>query len=133
MDRLATAQDPERMVLAEGAARLDHVIEAYAVSRHLSAQERRLLLATVKGSSEKEVAFSLGCRRSTTSTYWQRIFQKTGLRSQIEVLSAVLRWTIDAGSRRQFVDMTDDAISPTVTSLESSSRSGRSLEPGDSS
>jgi DNA-binding NarL/FixJ family response regulator len=98
MERLATAgQDSERIALAATVARFEHVIATYSRCHRLSAQEQRLLLATVRGSSEKEVAYSLGCRRSTMSTYWQRIFQKTGFHSQIEVISAVLRWTIEAG------------------------------------
>jgi DNA-binding CsgD family transcriptional regulator len=71
------------------------VIAAYASGQGLSTQEQRLLAATVAGKVEKEIAASLRCTRSTLSTYWQRIFRKTGCRSQTQVVSAVLRWMVD--------------------------------------
>lgn len=82
----------ERTWLAMGANPLD----GFALRYGLSQQERRLLIATVEGMSEKEIAWISGCARATVSTYWQRIFKKTGCRSQIEVMSAVLRWTMSA-------------------------------------
>jgi DNA-binding CsgD family transcriptional regulator len=82
------------------------LVTAYASRHGLSPQERRLLIATINGRTEKEAAFLLGCRRSTTSTYWQRIFHKTARRSQIEVVSDVLRWSLCDRRRRQLADVT---------------------------
>jgi len=99
----ASAQTEARPeAIAAGADdRLEELVTAYARGHALSPQERRLLLATINGRTEKDAAFLLGCRRSTTSTYWQRIFHKTGRRSQVEVVSAVLRWSVDFGIRCQ--------------------------------
>jgi len=95
----ASAQTEARPeAIAAGADdRVEELVTAYARGHGLSPQERRLLLATINGRTEKDAAFLLGCRRSTTSTYWQRIFHKTGRRSQVEVVSAVLRWSVDFG------------------------------------
>jgi len=38
-----------------------------------------------------EAADEIGCAETTAYTYWRRIFDKTGLRSQREVIAAVLR------------------------------------------
>jgi DNA-binding NarL/FixJ family response regulator len=63
----------------------------FATRHRLSPREQLILEQAVAGASDKEVAFRLGCARGTIATYWQRIFNKTGQRSQRDVLSALLR------------------------------------------
>ena len=52
----------------------------------LSPKERQLLELAAAGYDNHEAARALACRRGTVTTYWHRIFKKTGLGSQREVL-----------------------------------------------
>lgn len=75
-------------------SRLTH----FATHYRLSPREQSILEQAVAGSNDKEIALRLGCARGTIATYWQRIFNKTGQRSQRDVLSAMLRLDDDAVS-----------------------------------
>jgi len=68
------------------------VVTAYSGVHGLSGQESRLLLGAVQGTADKLIASEWGCSRATVSTYWKRIFAKTGMRPQREVLAHLVRF-----------------------------------------
>lgn len=76
-----TDDDPVRLALRR-----------YAVSFRLSPQEERLLECAVYGMPDKCAAATLDCSRHTVGTYWQRIFAKTGMRPQRQVLAHLFRF-----------------------------------------
>ena len=80
---------------AEGEPSWQRIVERYAAAHQLSRQELRLLLGIIEGRSDKSIAADWGRSRSTVSTYWKRIFAKTGQRPQREVLAHVLRFTAE--------------------------------------
>jgi len=49
----------------------------------------------VRGFTNDEAADFLGCRRATVGTYWKRIFQKIGHRSQRDVMAALFRSAVE--------------------------------------
>ena len=68
------------------------VVAVYSGVHGLSGQESRLLLSAVQGTADKRIASDWGCSRATVSTYWKRIFAKTGMRPQREVLAHLVRF-----------------------------------------
>lgn len=57
----------------------------------LTATELRVVMTAVQGSSRSEAAESIGCSEATLSWHWQNIFRRTRLRSQRELLAAIIR------------------------------------------
>lgn len=68
------------------------IVAVYSGVHGLSGQESRLLLGAVQGVADKLIASEWGCSRATVSTYWKRIFVKTGMRPQREVLAHLVRF-----------------------------------------
>jgi len=68
------------------------IVAVYSGVHGLSGQESRLLLGAVQGTADKLIASDWGCSRATVSTYWKRIFAKTGMRPQREVLAHLVRF-----------------------------------------
>ena len=66
------------------------VIDCLMVKKPLSARERSVLRLGMSGLRTKAIAAILVCSESTVLTHWQRIFHKTGLRSQCELLARLL-------------------------------------------
>ena len=62
------------------------------VSRYrLSHQEARLLRCMMQGLNSYEAAERMGCKVQTLPTYWTRIFKKTGVGTQRELLLLLIR------------------------------------------
>jgi DNA-binding CsgD family transcriptional regulator len=89
MVRAAVRSAPE--TTAEPSPQGNRVLRAYVERYALSARETAVLVLTVEGLSDKEIADRLSCSRSSISTYWCRIFAKTGSRPQRAVLSHIAR------------------------------------------
>jgi len=66
-------------------------VDRYASAVGLSPRERAVLCLAVSEMGGHEIAGCLDCTIRTVETYWQRIFDKTGKRSQRAVLAAVIR------------------------------------------
>ena len=66
-------------------------VAEFAHIHGLSNRERMLLEFVANGTPAKEVSVRLNVKPSTIATMWQRIFRRTGMRAQSEVLAAVLR------------------------------------------
>lgn len=66
-------------------------VAEFAHIHGLSNRERMLLELVADGVPAKEVSSHLKVKPSTIATMWQRIFRRTGMRSQSEVLAAVLQ------------------------------------------
>ena len=79
---------------SENAANI--AIETFAFQYGLSPKETMLLELAVAGKNNDEAAEVLGCSRPTVGTYWHRIFNKRGLRSQRDVIASILRVKFDA-------------------------------------
>jgi len=72
----------------------------------LSAREADVVALASLGHGCKEIAFQLGCGRSTVDIYWTRIYRKTGCGSHLEVMAALLQMSMaenssPAGERQQ--------------------------------
>ena len=82
-------------VLLQALERLLHPQEDsvgnFARRHRLSPREVTLLRSALEGKNNDEVAAELGCSRTTISTYWSRIFRKTGVSGQRDLIIAVLR------------------------------------------
>jgi DNA-binding NarL/FixJ family response regulator len=68
------------------------VVGAYCRAHGLSARQTELVRAAAMGLRNDEASKRLGCAPHTTTGYWQRIFEKTGQRSQPGVLGAIVRF-----------------------------------------
>jgi DNA-binding NarL/FixJ family response regulator len=78
---------------------LSDAVELFARDSRLSRNETRLLhLIVVGGMNNDEAAGELGCVRPTVSTYWNRIFEKTGYHCARDVISSVVRYRYGAES-----------------------------------
>lgn len=62
----------------------------YCAKHRLSPRERSVLEHAALGASNDEIAATLGCARPTISTYWNRIFDKTGKRTYRELIAHFL-------------------------------------------
>lgn len=67
-------------------------LQTYGRVHHLSPCELKLIRMSAGGLRNAAVAVRLGCSPHTTAGYWQRIFHKTGQRTQAAVLAAILRF-----------------------------------------
>lgn len=68
---------------------LPHPVEALARHYKLTAAEMRVLLATVEGGGVGEVSRTLGISEATVKTHLQRLFGKTGVTRQAELVKLV--------------------------------------------
>lgn len=91
------ANSPAHGKLRERSQSGNRILRAYVERYALSARETAVLVLTVEGLSDKEIADRLGCSRSSISTYWCRIFSKTGSRPQRAVLSHIARTAAEEG------------------------------------
>ncbi len=66
-------------------------ISSFAAHHGLSPQETRLLRLALQEVTNKEAADRLGCAHSTVRSYWARIFQKVGCRTERDVVSRLFR------------------------------------------
>lgn len=66
--------------------RVDPVTQ-FLREHRLSPRESLLLKLSLGGWNNHQIAESFGCSRATISTYWNRVFRKTGANGQREVLS----------------------------------------------
>jgi two-component system response regulator RegA len=73
---------------------LSDPVGAYCGSRRLSLRETELVRATADGLETAAASVRVGCSPHTLTTYWQRIFRKTGHRSQPAVLAAIIRFAL---------------------------------------
>jgi len=69
------------------------VVRSFAQDVGLSQREEEILALACAGMCDKDILARCGCAAGTVATYWQRIFGKTGQRSQRDVIAAVLRRT----------------------------------------
>jgi DNA-binding NarL/FixJ family response regulator len=81
--------------LLRAAAAPSVAVQIFAQRESLSRQESALLHLAVRGLNNDEAADVLRCRRATVSTYWNRIFAKTGFRCQRDVIAGLLRFRAD--------------------------------------
>ena len=68
----------------------DHV-NRFATRYRLSPKEASLVRHALEGLNNDEAADALGCSRPTVSTYWNRIFRKTGVSGQRDLVILVMR------------------------------------------
>lgn len=96
---------PASFVLSLAETLLSDPVTTYARAQSLSAREEAVLRGAALGLDFTETARNLSCSAETVRTYWKRIFQKTGQRTQRDVLAHLLRQhaRIDPGP---FSDMT---------------------------
>jgi DNA-binding CsgD family transcriptional regulator len=86
-----TSSDPKG---ANPGSRHRRVVERYRRECGLSSRETQVILLASLGRNCKEIAADLGCRPPTIDIYWTRIYRKTGCRSHLEVLAALLHISI---------------------------------------
>jgi DNA-binding CsgD family transcriptional regulator len=60
-------------------------------SYKLSERQAVVLELAIAGATDKDAADVLGCTRGAIAKHWERIFDKTGARSQRDVLALVVR------------------------------------------
>jgi DNA-binding NarL/FixJ family response regulator len=77
-------------------------VARFASKHRLSPRETDLLRHAVLGLNNDEAAFALGCSRGTVSTFWHRIFKKTGVSGQRDVIILLLRATYGSSSHRTY-------------------------------
>jgi len=66
-------------------------LQPFADLFDLSPVQREVLRLTVEGKTAKEVAAVLKVSVRTVETHWDRIFEKTGVRSKLQLLATLLR------------------------------------------
>ncbi|MBI5507581.1 MAG: response regulator transcription factor [Deltaproteobacteria bacterium] len=70
------------------------LVAAFCTHHGVSPRESELLLLAAKGIDNDEAASLMKCQRGTVTTFWRRIFKKTGHHSQRDVLAALLRFEL---------------------------------------
>jgi len=81
------------------------ILDLYSRTYRLSGRESHLLAGAVEGVHDKWIADEWGCSRATVATYWKRIFAKTGVRPQRNVLAHVLRFAGGAQDGRPSTEL----------------------------
>ncbi len=66
-------------------------VHRFAARYRLSPKEALLVRHALEGLNNDEAADALGCTRPTVSTYWNRIFRKTGVSGQRDLVILVMR------------------------------------------
>ena len=66
-------------------------VKRFASRYRLSPKEASLVRHALEGLNNDEAADALGCTRPTVSTYWNRIFRKTGVSGQRDLVILVMR------------------------------------------
>lgn len=66
-------------------------VKRFATRYRLSPKEASLVRHALEGLNNDEAAGALGCSRPTVSTYWNRIFRKTGVSGQRDLVILVMR------------------------------------------
>ena len=89
VDRLTFGRMIER-VLEQRAKRGAPLVACFQ-DAHLSARERDVAVATLRGQSPKEIARALGIGRASVYTYLQRVCSKTGCSSQLDLVAQAAR------------------------------------------
>jgi DNA-binding NarL/FixJ family response regulator len=69
-------------------------LREFAAHHDLSTKETEVLRIALAGGGHREACEELGCKPTSISTYWKRIFDKTRCRSQREVLGALLQFSV---------------------------------------
>ena len=72
----------------------NRALELFVEKYGLSARQAAVIGHSMLGP-DLEPDRALGCKMTTIRSLWQRVFDKTGYRSQVEVIRAVLRLGID--------------------------------------
>lgn len=67
-------------------------LEALSKLHNLSASEARVVDAVMKGGSVKDMAEKLGLSQATVKTHLQKIFQKTGVNRQNDLVKLIARF-----------------------------------------
>ena len=66
-------------------------VERFALEYKFSPRETALLRCALAGMNNDEAAAALSCSRNTVSTFWNRIFRKTGVSGQRDVIVLLLQ------------------------------------------
>jgi DNA-binding NarL/FixJ family response regulator len=75
-------------------------VTAFAREHKLSPRETALLRLALSGLNNDEAAQVLGCSRATVSSFWNRIFRKTGVSGQRDVVILLHRKRSRSGTFR---------------------------------
>jgi len=65
-------------------------VDDYCTEHGFSQREREVVRGAAEGLVNKQIADRLGLRPGTIATYWRRIYKKTSLPSQRDVLAALI-------------------------------------------
>ena len=76
------------------------LVERFAEARALSPAEEHVLTLAAHGLTTKEIATTRGQSPKTVDQYWYRIYCKTGLRSQRDLLAHLIDLALAAPIRR---------------------------------
>lgn len=57
----------------------------------LTAMEKRIVRAVMRGGTNREAAASLGLREQTVKNYLSRLYRKLGVRNRVEIVISSLQ------------------------------------------
>jgi DNA-binding CsgD family transcriptional regulator len=84
--------------IAERTARQADDVGRFARFFKLSPRETTLLRHALAGMNNDEAAAALGCSRGTVSTFWNRVFRKTNVSGQRDVIILFLNMARGSGT-----------------------------------
>ena len=67
------------------------LVDDFAQTSGLSPRQCEMIWLAVIGLCRKEAAVHLACSVKTVECYWKRIYEKTGCRSEAEVIAMFIR------------------------------------------
>jgi DNA-binding NarL/FixJ family response regulator len=70
-----------------GGGELANVLDAYAVARSLSSQQRAILKLYIAGNNDKAIAALCGCSVATVYEHWRRMARKAGAAHKADVVA----------------------------------------------
>jgi DNA-binding CsgD family transcriptional regulator len=82
------------------------LVDHFGKLTRLSPRQLEVVNLAVTGVHRKQCAAQLACSLKTVEGYWQRIYEKTGCRSEAEVIATFIREAVRA-CQHQASDETD--------------------------
>lgn len=95
-------------------------LTAFVRKYRLSPQETQLVRCAHERMTTEEAASVLGCRRATVSTYWNRIFRKTGVSSQRDVMVLLLHSILNGQLKPGFSASQSQALTTSTVAATAS-------------
>lgn len=99
---LTSALEPRARADPGGIGALASALDAYAVRRRLSSQQRAILRLYIAGNNDKTIAALSGCSVATVYEHWRRMARKAGAAHKADVIADFHRFLTQGAAVSEF-------------------------------